>query len=144
MAAKDPRASLLATIEEEIAFAEVCFSCNHFAWECNCNMLKQEHAVARAERRLQWDLRRKRAATAQAMADKEARRFDAALTLQKMRAEQAKLGGLLNPIQLSSDEEEEINNLPSAIHLATRVELFGEENEHHNCESDTTQDTLPY
>ncbi len=143
MAAKDPRSTLWTTIEEEIEFAQVCFSCNKFAWECNCNMLKQEHAVARAERRLQWDLRRKRAATAQAMADKEARRFDAALTLQKMRAEQAKLGGLYNPIQLSSDEEEDIQKLPSAIHLATGVELF-EENEHHNCESAGTEDTIPY
>ncbi len=143
MAANDPRSSLLDTIEEAMNFAETCMKCNRFAWDCNCNFLKQEQAVERAQRRLEWDLRRKRAATAQAMADKEAARIQAALTLQKMRAETYRYGGIRNPIQLSSDEEEEINNLPSSIHLATGIELFGEENENHNCESAGTADTEP-
>lgn len=122
---QEEQQAVLAAIEEEIEFAQVCFQCNQFAWECSCNFTKETQKRQRAERRLQWELRRKRAECAIAMADRRTARLEAALTLGKMRAEKkAKIiavvrsgksyarksvfqpGDRFNPIELSSDEEE--------------------------------------
>jgi hypothetical protein len=107
---------IVNTIREEINFKPSCIYCNRLHWKCDClkkDSIEMERRARLANANLQL-LRKKKAETAKAMAQRRKIRREAAMTKSKLlnknkpkRATLFQEGDKFNPLSISSDSEEE-------------------------------------
>jgi len=108
---------IVNTIREEVNFKPSCIYCNRLHWKCDClkkDSIEMERRAKLANANLHL-IRKKKAETAKAMAQRRKIRQDAAMTraklidynVQRRRKTLFTPGDKYNPISISSDSEEE-------------------------------------
>ncbi len=85
---------ILAEMQKETEFPTSCIYCNKLGWECEC-LKKNEieiEKILRAAKVKSYLLKKKRAETAAAMARRRAVRAEQALTMRKLKRQNATVG----------------------------------------------------